>query len=189
MPQWGGVDDSELTSLAQAEYGPYYKELVDDLTADFGDRQKAHQLAMQYLEEDRTRGLGRLGTTRDVGLERLGQDYETNLGDLRRSINSRGLYYSGERNKQEGLLERKRSRSEADINRTYDWGAEDLERSYSRGKAGEEMNWGGTQRSYDRSKRDIERQKKFDIESFMEGERQRRRQQFYDEQGYGSLGY
>jgi len=206
-PAWEGLDEKALDELTEAEYGKYYKELEDYLTAEFGDRQKAHDMAMRYLEEDRgrgttrlgedrTRGIGRLTETRDTSLGRLAEDYGTNLDSLRRNINARGLYYSGERGKQEGLLERGRSRSESDIRQRHTRGSEDIERGYTRGsedvgrqytrgREGEDLSWGGTQRGYERGQKDLERQRKYDYERFKEGERTRKRQQYYDQYGYG----
>ena len=128
-----------------------------------------------------------MGVTRDTSLDRLQEDYTQNLDNLRRNINARGLYYSGDRTKQEGQLDNSRRRSESDINRRYDWGLQDINTAFNRGRQGEQLRYGGLQRGDNNSRRDLDRQRKYNIEQFMEGERQRRRQQFYDEQGYGSL--
>ena len=167
IPQTPQINEDELRSLAEAEYGPYYTQLTQSTQADWADRQKAHDLALKYLEEDKTRGLGRLQ-----------EDYTTGIDNLRRNINSRGLYYSGERTNQEGLATRDYERSQADLNRAYE-----------RGTSSENLQFGSAQRSYDRSTQDLERQRKYDTAQFMEQERQRKRAQSMDMSGYGALGY
>jgi hypothetical protein len=200
----------EIRDLAAQEYDPYYQRLQTQQKEDLDyvlngiktgrirskeDLQNTLQdIAKNQMFYEKNMGLRREGlTAQQTAFERQAPQQ---MRQMQQGYSNRGLLYSGEKDTGQGNLEFAQQQQRQGYERQgqamdyeqqqqmYGYGRqrEQARTGYQRGLEDYNRQAGRYQTQYDRSLADLKRQKTYDIESYLDKERQRRERDFTRQQ-------
>lgn len=207
---------AEMRALADQEYGAYYQRLQQQRQQDFDyvlgqintgrvrNQQDLKtiidQIAAKELATEKELGLRREGLTAEkTAFEKVAPQQMRNL---QQGFSNRGLLYSGERDTgQENLTFQQQQQRDAyarqdqaqrlaEQQARYEYGQQRQQARTSAARYVEDAatREGRTRTEYDRSGADLDRQRTYDVQSYVERERERRERDIYNQQlaGYSS---
>jgi hypothetical protein len=92
-PFW--FDEQSANELSTAEFSPYYDELLKDYLSDV-------KLTADKNKGDATRILADMDKQKELFLQDNGQDFEKTIRGIKEGYSGRGLYFSGNKNRDIG---------------------------------------------------------------------------------------
>jgi len=160
-------DEAAARELAEAEFSPYYEEILSDYLSDIEEQKRR-------VGEDKTELLKELTAQKDYFLEREKTNLDRLVRGIKEGYSGRGLYFSG-----------RRKLSEIEAQTDYEKGIQDYLRRYRYKTTGVEKEAGRSifdlRKEAGRKRRDIEREK----EAAIAGQVQKLRGEALEQYLYG----